>query len=559
MKRSVKQKTRRLAVLVVHGVGEQTRFEHLESIASNLYKALHCDPKRRPHMQVRYGDQVPRHSVEESWQPSPAIVRWRSPDGVEIEAHFREVRWADLDLPYGWWRWLKFVGWALGMPGVRLFSKSAVGTPQQHGMCRPKSLTWRERVKVRALLFAVSLTFFLLLITIDVLYGLLRRVSLRAYWLGRLRGIIYNYVGDVKLYQDYFKRWDERLDTIGEKSRVAIRRRMVRAVVDTAKAVEKGELDGYYIFAHSLGTVVAFNALMETDLALPAYLTEEEWNALPRPLKTQVAKTLPGDPMPARPPWLDTPAARAKPKAKVRRDAINRWRLFEGFCGFLTLGSPLDKFAALWPAIVPVNAESIKDPKPKTKPKTFPWINVSDVQDIVAGRIDLYPRCSPAPGIGGLALTNIEWADQVSPLSAHTSYWRAQKGKQRLIDRIAAWLEGRDFQRPPDNINRVLATVAYWFWLIILVILLLWLAGSMVWFLSQVDNMFSQLSEAQQLRNVFGGLGAILKQSNYLRDVLTLGWTILRVDVAVVFLFAFARWVFESAKFSEGTAPARRE
>ena len=217
----------------------------------------------------------------------------------------------------------------------------------------------------------------------------------------------------------------------------------MRALLDMAAQVRTGQLHGYYIFAHSLGTVVAFNGMMELSLTLPNYLTEEEWSALHPDFKQQAPSPAPANQMPRRPPWLGP------------QDAINRSRIFEGLRGFLTMGSPLDKFAALWPVIVPINAEAIPGDKP--------WINVADRQDIVAGSIDLFPPCDPAPGVGGLQLINFNWADRLWPLSAHTYYWRVGKTNDRLINRIIAWLEGTQCQAPGHRYSPWLARPLFWF------------------------------------------------------------------------------------------------
>jgi len=508
---------KRIGVIVVHGVGEQKRFEHLEAIACNLFRALRYD-KIRKHtvsIQLRRGDQVPHLSREESWFEAPAIVKWKDKSGEDIEVRFREVHWADLDLPMTGWRWLKLVGWSLGVSGVRLFDEATVGKPDVHGMCPPKGLSFVARVWVRAELFAVSLLFFFILITLDLIHWATTKLSISIPGIGGVRGLIYNYLGDVKLYQDWFVRNDDHLETIGEKSRVAIRRRMVRVLAQTAIDVSRKEqdpnkLDGYYILAHSLGTVVAFNGLMETALALPNYLTEDEWKRLPDSLKQQAEKDAPTLQMPRRPPWLS------------KRDAADRAVWFAGLKGVLTMGSPLDKFAALWPAIVPVNGEPIPD--------NVPWINIADAQDIVAGPIDLFPKCGDAPGVGGLQLKNKEkkkqiWGDQLCLFTAHTSYWKAKKGKERLINRLIPWLEDGKFEMPEHFIAPALGKVIFAGSLFGLGIFLLWFVA----FLSHC-LFFTETSMAR----------------------LMVDW--LAVGAFVVFVSSIVRRLWEQHKFAKQTA-----
>lgn len=529
----------RIGILVVHGVGEQTQFEHLEALASNLFKALCKDPERKAHLQIRKGDQVPRNSPRESWREAPALLRWRKASGEWLEVCFREVNWADLDMPMNWRGWIKLVFWALAVSGVCLFDAPRVGKPNQHGMCPPKGLKRRERMKVRGELFVISLLFFFMLITVDLLYGLLTRLSFRAQWLKDLRGIIYDYLGDVKLYQDRFVRWDEGLETIGEESRVAIRRRMVCALVRTAIEVEEKKLNGYYIFAHSLGTVVAFNSLMETNLALPNYLTKEEWDVLPNTFKQAAPHDAPERQMPRRPPWLGT------------RDAINRQQLFAGLRGFLTMGSPLDKFAALWPAIVPVNGQAI--------PGDVPWVNVADIQDIVAGSIDLFPPCVPGetpPKVGGLRLNNINWADQPTLLSAHTSYWKSAEHKDRLIDRVIPWLEGSQLDKPPHSIKPWLSCLIYWLSFPLIAVLLFLLTASLIWLSGLVGTILQILAtatiEGKGMSEWMLSVLDLLLHRNYFDSVTKWMPRVLGIGVLVVFFCSILRTPFEKWKFGRG-------
>ena len=497
---------KRIGILVVHGVGEQTRFEHLEEIASNLYKALAKDPQRKVHVQIRRGDQVSRHSPMESWREMPALVRWWCPAAQEwVEAHVREVHWADLDMPPTLENWLQFVGWALSVSGVKLFHTSMVWNARQDQMCLPTALTPWGSILVRMGLFSISLLFLLMLMTVGLLHGLLTRFSLRAQWLKTIWSTIYSYLGDVKLYQDWFVREDTGLETLGEKSRVAIRRRMVQALVRTASEAEAGKLDGYYIFSHSLGTVVAFNGLMETDLALPNYLIEEEWTALSASLKHQAARDAPPIQQPRRPPWLGS------------RDAINRARLFAGLRGVLTMGSPMDKFAALWPVIVPINREALPGP--------IPWINVADIQDIVGAKLDLFRSCGQTPGVAGLSLSNIEWTDQPTLFSAHTSYWKAGTRQDRLINRIIRWLEGGQLERPADSFHPALARVIYVGSFISLAAFLLWIAALLAWTV----------------------LGQLLHASAW--SVLQWMSCLLATSIAVVTVCSLSRHVWERRKF----------
>jgi len=464
----------RIGILVIHGVGEQTRFEHLEAIAGNLFKALSQDPSCKPQIQIRRGDQAPLHAATESWRDVPVVVSWWSQETQRwIDAHFHEITWADLDMPSTLTNWLRLVGWGLAMPGVRLVDSTKTFEARKQHVCLPAGLNIGQRLSVRVQLFGVSLLFFLMLVSINMLAWVLKRLSITFAPVEHARGIIYDYLGDVKLYQDWAIR-DDGLEALGEKSRAAIQRRAVRALATMAEEVQHKRLDEYYLFSHSLGTVVAFNALMELGVTLPNYFSEEEWAALPVALKIKAGYDAPDPQKPRRPYWLG------------KRDAIDRGELFAGLKGLLTMGSPLNKFAAMWPAIVPVNREALARP--------VPWVNVADRQDIVAGnRISLFRSCNGASTeeVAGLRLRNMPWADRLSIFTAHTSYWKADftpphpfarfKGRltgqhpQRLINRLIPWLETGDAARllpPDDRMPGLLATCLYGVWLAVVLLAL---------------------------------------------------------------------------------------
>ncbi len=439
---------KQIGILVVHGIGEQKWFQTLESITTNFYQALKDRYGSNACRQVLTADGALYLGDEAIWREAPVRLRWRK-GSDEHEAVFREVYWADLDEPENGLRFLRFVFWALTVAATRKYDQSTVlRPPGVYGMRPPTALGWLEEIWVRVRLFLVSVFLLMSLLTVGVFHWLLRRL-LQISILGRVMRILYDYLGDVKLYQDEYSRTD-RIETVGEKSRVVIRRRMITALV---KMALDGEIDEYYIIAHSLGTVVAFNGLMETEAALPNYLTQEIWE---KAKSGGLTKTLdqPVEPrqMPERPLWLTSV------------DGINRSGLFDKLRGFLTLGSPLDKFAAVWPRIVPINCQPV--------PNNVPWHNVADAQDIVGAELDLFgddrrdcpggnPTLSfppPPPIVGGLTLHNHTWADQLSLFSAHTSYWKAEGGRSgRTINRLIDWVEGGTFAKPDQRFPPAIA------------------------------------------------------------------------------------------------------
>ncbi len=513
----------RIAVLVVHGIGEQHRFEHLESIASNFHKALLRGEHRSAHVEVRRDD--------ESCCATPVVVRWKRPDHPGVELHFREVYWADLDEPATLMNWFKLVGWAIAMPGVRRFHDSRYESVAWPSMRLPEQVSWFQSAVVRLQLFVVSLLFLIMLISVDVAHWLLRRFSFSPEWLSRVRSMIYDHLGDVKLYQDWYTRCDENMEVHGERSRVAIRRRMVRVLVQTARDVHEGKLDGYYVISHSLGTIVAFNGLMEHGHLLPSYLSSTEWAELPSAFKAKFKVEAPEREVPIRAPWLDA------------TDAIDRRALFAGMRGFLTLGSPLNKFATLWPALVPINDDPVFN--------NVPWINVADCQDIVAGKISLFSKSDQPNNISGLRVRNVEWPDQWTVATAHTRYWKAAK-TTRLVDKLVPWLEGAPFEAPKAQLSRASAYAIFSVVLVVLAFLPLLLLAYMTWLLSHSATLLTQIM--QMYTDSVDGIDWIMPSLTLLASIPEKSLVGRSVDTfifgsEIVLVFAAVRHLWERWRF----------
>ena len=82
---------------------------------------------------------------------------------------------------------------------------------------------------------------------------------------------------------------------------------------------------------------------------------------------------MPNDTRVACPAWLE-------PDACIKREA-----LLERLAGLVTYGSPLDKFAMLWPAVIP----NIRDQQALARGT---WLNFYDTTDPVAGHLDAFSK-----------------------------------------------------------------------------------------------------------------------------------------------------------------------
>jgi pimeloyl-ACP methyl ester carboxylesterase len=375
---------------------------------------------------MKYGSQTERHAEQQSWHESPLIVRWQG-EKQWIEAHFREVYWADFGMAVSVIDWLRMLWWIISMPGVRIFSAGDGGGQESanlplYALQAPAKSTRQAQLFARMYLgFICSIATPLVLFAKPIQMLVERLIS----WDIPIARVLMHTLGNVMLYQDA-KVFMDRLESFNEKRRNGIRRRMVQGLLAMATDAELGKLDAFYVIGHSLGTVIAFNALMECPAALPNFLSREEWENLPKRLKISTPPA-PPDLIPPRPPWL-------KPG-----DSINRQAMLEKCRGFLTAGCPLDKFAALWPAIVPISTQQFNP--------AIRWVNVADGLDIVANHLHYFPT---APAVaGGLKLENHWWGGAFSPVTAHTSYWNVKKpGQKDLMNWIVGWLEDESCPGP---------------------------------------------------------------------------------------------------------------
>ena len=425
----------RIGILVVHGIGEQKECEHRDAVARSLVQAWQKQHGRSNVIQLG-------KPPVKSGEPVKVVIRKGANAGTMVKVDIREVYWGDADEnpqssgqrfghSLGFWRW------GLSQWAVKRYSRSALTGAK--GMCEP--VPPRESfipVWVRVKLFGVGIAFALLGVTWELLRFLLRR--LRVVVAGS--SVLARYLGDVALYTEDEYRFRPEAVKLTDAPRDAIRRRMVRGLVEMAC----GEYTRWYVVAHSLGSVVAYNGLMELQEALPNYLDQSDWTGIaarrPR-LRSKGDDVSCWSMKPPRPCWLDG------------EDAIDRGELFKGLTGFFTYGSPLDKFATLWPAIVPIN----KDPEPLENCK---WINVHDRMDPVAGSLDRFGQCP------GIEPCNVAYKSSCLFILAHIRYLDNRSRHEGLAERLAEWItegvwcEG-DSRRFGGGFGRKLVRWLYWF------------------------------------------------------------------------------------------------
>lgn len=365
-----------VGLLLVHGMGEQKRQEHLKTTARELASY------------IGQSKGLIRLSITDSTEQPPR--RGHAPIVIDaqyageggrrrVRLHLHEAWWADLGIKGGLLEHVKFWFWGLGQWAAQVVRRDHPGRNTARLMAMPRfpyqasdreCPSFLRRVPARATLWAAAL---LAILTFFTWSAAKRVIALLASRIPE-PGLIFLFLGDVKIFERPAGPGKGTLLDPDMPMRATIRRRIVTAMTQVAAQ----PYDRWYMLAHSLGTVPAWNGLQELEVTLANYLTEEDWKALPGRFKTVQPFTPPGDHyttnamMPRRPPWLaDT-------------DGIRRPVLFERFRGFISYGSPLDKFAALWPRIVCLNRQA------EVFRGDAEWINLYDPTDPVSGKLDAF-------------------------------------------------------------------------------------------------------------------------------------------------------------------------
>ena len=421
------ERTEQVGLILVHGIGEQGRFEHLDTHIRGLIAGFKRSGARVT-TEIMSAGSAAFQSGQDTWRggPDASLRLVVKHDGGLTTINVHEVWWADINEPYSVMKQLRF--WVWGLSVWRYPRRLGTDRPEMEKArtkVDPSENTWTE-IQVRARLFAIGCIFLMSSLTIGLATVLAKRLlNLGAFSFIK---VFVNYLSSVKLYNQSQRRGPglgtnaDFLDTIGEPPRDSIRRRMVRTMCD----VVCKRYDRWYILAHSQGSVVAFNGLMEPGKGWLGYLDEERLGSL---RKLQAVKTgLPDthEMIPARPLW------------SADGEMVDRKKIFGGFAGLLTYGSPLEKFAAIWPACVAVFDEHAFN-------SDVQWVNIFDPIDPVSGVIHTWNKIphSICP-----AVTNIGYDASNLLLLGHIKYLEcpyALTGEhygERLADHVAPWLLG---------------------------------------------------------------------------------------------------------------------
>lgn len=535
-----------VGLLFVHGVGEQKRWEHLRSSVGEFAELMRLTGSRSHVVLIdRTADWLwlPGRPHPEGLAPVTLVYDGVDESGEHRRIHFQcfEVWWAEMGAGTTIQEKVVFWLWGLGQWCAPIYkSLNAAGAGAGALTYVPKSVAgdMLKEPRARLHLLMAALTALFTVVT----WGLLKRVA--GVLVGRtpLPTLVQSYVGDVRTYEARAAPGDTAPTDPGHPRRVGIRRRMVQEMVAMGA---RPDLARWYVLAHSLGTVVAYNGLTETGHALPNYLSWEQWQALPAHLRHDPGCRMRDDVdamMPSRPPWL-TP-----------RDVINRPLLFGKLCGFLTYGSPLDKFAGLWPRIVATARDRSDGQHPLGNCE---WINLAAPSDPVAGTLEGLPAHGPGDPLERVvpAVRNY-WApwdlligiSHIRYFSGFEAFRRNHVGEAQKVA-VAEWLVGRELRLSdvPLVALRRLATFVQYLGLIII----LWLAAS--WLVRIILEGASRIVGTSASCSGCIGRGvsgvvtlATASPGEALLHILRLPATVLGASFALIFLMGALRWFRES-------------
>lgn len=379
-----------VGLLIVHGIGEQKRFETARQLARSIMAGLQARGDGAHYSLIdraSASDDQPIDCPRIDPASSPFMIAWRAKGSSDpVYLHLHEVWWADLGAPATLGEQIRFWLWGLGQWSARVVWRTHFkDKPSNTDLLMEPPTKFKDvdtddhrafpRPFARTMLF---LSAFLALLTLFSWEAVKRAFS----WLSSAAGspsILTSYIGDVRIYTQAPGKGGGNLTDVGQPWRATVRRRMVTQLV----AMAERDYERWYLLGHSLGSIVAFNGVQETEWNLPNYLDPAQVARIKEgPLKDSL--------------WLSDPPLSDDPKPDLTRmmprrpvwlgdhDRLSREALFKTFRGLVTYGSPLDKFAALWPRIVPINTRR------DVLPAEADWINLSDATDPVGAQIGAF-------------------------------------------------------------------------------------------------------------------------------------------------------------------------
>lgn len=239
--------------------------------------------------------------------------------------------------------------------------------------------------------------------------------------------------------------------------------------------------------------------------------------------------------VPSRPLWL------------AHADVVFRDKLLEKFRGLLTYGSPLDKFAAIWPHRAPINV------KERMFQKEAEWINVYDPTDPVAARLVAFSQTTKGKRLPDKIIVPRNLGYRASPwlLLSHIRYLGSD-----LADSVVGWmLSGNKFQ-PSDKdkrwlhsewLRRAWAALMWVAVFALLIVLAAWMLPEWIsWGIKAITALGRVLSRLSWTSAVSGALtgnhpGALELARRSLGE--RSGWVV-RWSLVITFCIGVVGWIY---------------
>ncbi|MYN64258.1 MAG: hypothetical protein F4X11_04420 [Acidobacteria bacterium] len=430
---------KQIGVILVHGIGNQRRYDFLKEFTSHFLDAVRqsaattrlvinkvelARPSARPETSSDVDGRRPAgsiHNLTSLFRPTTLVND--SPDRP-FAVRIYEAYWADEDRPYSRAEKLKYNLWLITLfwnPIFNLVSGKYKGR-----------MPFRRFLRGELMTLVVFPLYHLLEFLFLLLDATFRSANHRS---SRWNAAIYEYAGDVKLFVS------QRIYFHNQTKRDAIRARFDEVLIKAC--LENEEI---HVVGHSLGSAVALDGLTHHKMQ-PSKMAEDflAWLAHCHPEAVEV-----------------------NPLAKLKT--------------FVTLGSPLDKLYFFWPSQKPRDRRrpvTLRQRQDVTEPAAdvggsraswsattahdeeerapASWFNFSDVVDPIGADLDDYGD------VEGLAKpTNRRLVACWSPTSGHTRYWENVDIMRWIAARICSPEENAPLPKQPSyakGATRVLLTL----------------------------------------------------------------------------------------------------
>jgi hypothetical protein len=406
----MQENIKKIGILLVHGIGDQQRHEHVNSVARHFVD-MSC---------LKYGDgnvSVTAHPGYKGRAPVTLSIAENDGEAPNVQIDFHEVWWRDLGDTRTFGRIIKFWFWALSISGTR--GQFSNPTAEHDLPTNPSSIRKRVGIGSRIKLFYTTTFFFVMLAPLWLLTNIANIIP----GLPRIRlfDSVFAYMSSVKLYQNLGDNLAGRIDDFNQPRRLSIQRKVHEALVH----LYRQNYDRWYIAGHSLGSVIAFKALFSCEHGFARLLTRNVWEfEVDEKLKYSCPPPAPYPDEPKRPNWMSNDSA-------IRTDL-----LLSKCAGFVSWGSPLETFAHAWPATIPMS-------KAFAVTTDFQWLNIYDAADIVASPLSSF-KITTADS-NEVEPINISTRSHSFIAFSHTHYFHTKNlddAKNRVGFSILEWLIG---------------------------------------------------------------------------------------------------------------------